>query len=232
MRHLGVYLVCLGSWVVAAHADGGAHAAAASEHFRAANRAFLAGRYELALDELRSSYAIEPRPEFHIAFAQAYRKLGRLDDAIEECERFLEAAPDAPMAASVRKLARKLRSAATLATAPPSPQETSSSLDEPRLGQSAPEPQPPAASAPPPSAPPASTLGTSHVAVAAQPPPLATLPAQRREADAAPRSRRALIIGISLGAVVVGIAVGVGVGIGLGAPSGKLPTLSFDRGSP
>jgi tetratricopeptide (TPR) repeat protein len=78
-------------------------------HHAAANRAFRAGQFEQALDHLQAGYDSEPRAEFLVAFAQTYRELGRIDDAIAHSQRYLELAPNGPFASQVRHLIKSLR---------------------------------------------------------------------------------------------------------------------------
>ena len=68
--------------------------AEAVKHFRAADVAFLAGRYAEALRELERAYELEPRPELLISMGQAHRRLGHLDEAIERLDRYLAVSRD------------------------------------------------------------------------------------------------------------------------------------------
>lgn len=81
----------------------------AQQHFANADRAFRAGAYDAAVAELRAGFELDPRPEYRVALAQAYRKAGRLHEAIRQCERYLADAGDSPLAPGVRRLAEKLR---------------------------------------------------------------------------------------------------------------------------
>ena len=96
-------LICCASGIATAD-EGGGNLPRAREHFTAARTAYEAGHYDDALAGFRKAYELSPRPEFLINFAQVYRKLGRLDEAQAECERFLAAAPGSPLRAEAQKL--------------------------------------------------------------------------------------------------------------------------------
>src|SRR5262245_33608706 len=82
---------------------------AARSHFLAGQQAYRDGKFVLALQEFQAGYALSPRPEFVLNFAQTYRRLGRLDEAVSECERFIAVAPDSPLANEAQSLLRTLR---------------------------------------------------------------------------------------------------------------------------
>ncbi|MBI4873439.1 MAG: tetratricopeptide repeat protein [Acidobacteria bacterium] len=52
------------------------------------------GDYELAADLYRRSLELHPMPEAHTGLGAAYRGLGRLDDAIQECEKAIALDPE------------------------------------------------------------------------------------------------------------------------------------------
>lgn len=67
----------------------------ARDHFRRGQAAYQQGNYELAISEWLSGYELEQRPEFQYNLAQAYERLGRLQDAVDSLQRFVESAdPD------------------------------------------------------------------------------------------------------------------------------------------
>ncbi len=67
----------------------------ARDHFRRGQAAYQQGNYELAITEWLSGYELEQRPEFQYNLAQAYERLGRLQDAVNSLQRFVESAdPD------------------------------------------------------------------------------------------------------------------------------------------
>jgi hypothetical protein len=124
----------------------------ARSHFVAGEEEYARGRWHEALHEFQLGYALSPRPEFLINFAQVYRKLGDYDAAARECQRYLATAPPSDLAAQAEKMLGQIRE--EQAKAPPS----------------TPTPPPVAASSPPKPAvsPP---LVTAPVIVAAPPPP-------------------------------------------------------------
>jgi len=81
----------------------------ARAHFTAGQIEYRAGRYGAALEHFKVGYALSPRPEFLINFAQTYRKLGEYERAIVECERYLATAPPAELAEEARRLAANIR---------------------------------------------------------------------------------------------------------------------------
>lgn len=67
----------------------------ARDHFRRGQAAYQQGNYDLAITEWLSGYELEQRPEFQYNLAQAYERLGRLQDAANALQRFVESAdPD------------------------------------------------------------------------------------------------------------------------------------------
>lgn len=81
----------------------------AHQHFVAGDAAYKAGRWQDALNEFSAGFALDPRPEFLLNLAQTRRHLGRLDEAIANCESFLAVAPDSPLAPQVWKLLGELQ---------------------------------------------------------------------------------------------------------------------------
>jgi len=173
---------------------------AARAHLAAADRAFRRGDHDEALAHLQAAYAIDPRPEYLIAFAQVYRAMGDPQRAVDACQRYLSTAPDGPRAAEARGLAAVARSELARNTAETA--ETST---------------PPAPAANP-------RPAASGVPLAASP---VVAPPAAASAPAAPRRKRHLAIWLGVGAAgvtVVGLAVGLGLGLGLRSP----PKISFD----
>jgi hypothetical protein len=162
----------------------------AREHFAAGQREYQAGRFTEALRQFELGYALSPRPEFLINFAQVYRKLGDWDRAIAECERYLATAPPPSLAAEAERLLARVREErAAHATAPPAttppPTET--------------KPAPPAETKP-------SAPAETPPAIAAPPPP------STAEPTAPPRKRRWVwaLVGTSIGlAVAAGVTLAV-----------------------
>jgi hypothetical protein len=81
----------------------------ARSHFVAGQQEYARGRWGEALHEFQLGYALSPRPEFLINFAQAYRKLGDYERATAECERYLATAPPPALAAQAERLLSQLR---------------------------------------------------------------------------------------------------------------------------
>jgi tetratricopeptide (TPR) repeat protein len=91
--------------------------AAARAHFMHGEALYRDARSNDALLEFRAAYALDPRPELLINIAQAERRLGLLDEAIADCERFLQRAPGSPLAARVKQLRKELRAERAAASA-------------------------------------------------------------------------------------------------------------------
>jgi tetratricopeptide (TPR) repeat protein len=104
-----VLLIALAWTGLAAAAPPDGREAQARRHFSEGQAHYQAGRYPEALAAFQLGYALSPRPEFLINFAQVYRKLGQHERALVECERFLATAPPAPLAEQARRLAATLR---------------------------------------------------------------------------------------------------------------------------
>jgi tetratricopeptide (TPR) repeat protein len=195
--------------VVVALVGGGHQRAAAAEdrvemarrHYRAGEEAYRAGDYARALTEFEAGYALSPRPEFLLNFAQTYRRLERRSEAIVQCERFLAAAPTSPLAPEARRLLETLRE------------------ERARLGDRA----------PPPSAPPATTPATTTTTTTVAPEVASPQPATSVAPAAAPRRRWVwAVLGVSLVAAV-GLGVGLGLGLGLGSTGERFPDAPLGR---
>jgi tetratricopeptide (TPR) repeat protein len=81
----------------------------AHQHFLAGEAAYRAGHWADALEQFSAGFGLDPRPEFLLNLAQTRRHLGRLDEAIANCESFLAVAPTSPLAGQVWKLLGELR---------------------------------------------------------------------------------------------------------------------------
>lgn len=67
----------------------------ARDHFRRGQAAYQQGNYDLAINEWLSGYQLEQRAEFQYNLAQAYERLGRLQDAVASLQAFVGSAdPD------------------------------------------------------------------------------------------------------------------------------------------
>ena len=81
----------------------------ARSHFVAGEEEYARGRWQEALHEFQLGYALSPRPEFLINFAQVYRKLGDYDAAARECQRYLATAPPSQLAAQAERLLQQIK---------------------------------------------------------------------------------------------------------------------------
>ncbi len=117
LRHLVVV-------VVAASALAGSADEASDRQARALSTEgltqFKRGHYAEAIAAFQASYALSPLPPLLFDAAQAYRLLGRCDDALTLYRRYLDDAPDAPnraaaaaRAVEMERCARAERSAAS-----------------------------------------------------------------------------------------------------------------------
>lgn len=79
-----------GRWAMARAADSADRRQAAAQ-FKRGSRLYEAGRYGDALDAFRAGYDAAPLPAFFVNIAQCQRKLGRLDDAAQSYQAFLDA---------------------------------------------------------------------------------------------------------------------------------------------
>jgi tetratricopeptide (TPR) repeat protein len=155
----------------------------ARSHFVAGEEEYARGRWREALHEFQLGYALSPRPEFLINFAQVYRKLGDYDAAARECQRYLATAPPSELAAQAEKLLGQIKEEQVKAA----PSTTT----------------PPPVAAPSPPQPAASPFVKAPVLVAAPPPP----PPKKRRIWIAP-----LVVGCVLvagAAVTVGLVFGL-----------------------
>src|SRR6266542_820898 len=79
----------------------------------AADRAFRAARYDEALAHVREAYAIDPKREYLIGFAQVYRAMGDPQRAIDACDLYLSTSPNGPRADEARGLLAAARAELT-----------------------------------------------------------------------------------------------------------------------
>ena len=161
----------------------------ARSHFVAGEQEYARGRWREALHEFEAGYALSPRPEFLINFAQVHRKLGDYDAAARECRQYLATAPPTDLAAQAQRLLEQIedeRAHAPPSSAVPSPPTTAPNAPV------APVASPPAATRP--------------VLVAAPAP------------SPSPRKRRAWIAPVVVAGVVV-VAAAVTVALVFGLPA-------------
>ena len=108
---------------VAAAAEAGtaAQELQARAHFAAGQDEYARGRWREALREFEAGYALSPRPEFLINFAQAHRKLGEYDAAARECRRYLATSPPPGLGAQAQRLLEQIEDERAHAPPPPPP---------------------------------------------------------------------------------------------------------------
>lgn len=114
----------------------------ARSHFVAGEAEYARGRWQDALHEFQLGYALSPRPEFLINFAQVYRKLGDYDAATRECQRYLATAPPSELAAQAQRLLEQISEERRSAPPPPPPVTPPATVSAPLL-VAAPPPAPP-----------------------------------------------------------------------------------------
>ena len=132
MKHLLVFaLLALPAVAIA----GPKEKAEAQKHIEKATTAHQNGKYDVALTELQTAYALDPQPDLLYAIGQVHVKLGKCPDAIGSYEKFLATNPPAEPAAAAREAIETCQK-----EAPPPPEPT-------------PEPAPPPQPPPPPPAP-------------------------------------------------------------------------------
>lgn len=105
-------------------------------HIDKATKAHKEGKFDVALDELKAAYALDPKPDLLFAIAQVYVKLDKCADAITYYEQFLAATKDA-QAKQVVTQAIETCKTKLAATAPPV------------VSEPPPEPEPPKVEPPP-----------------------------------------------------------------------------------
>src|SRR5260370_5786913 len=140
---------------------------AARAHLAAADRAFRRGDYNDALAHLQEAYAIDPRPEFLVVFAQVYRAMGDPQRAINACELYLSTAPKGPRENEARGLAEAARAELNkqvAAAEPPPPAAPTEALAPPPLTETLPRAEPARPLPPPP-------ITVDHAAPGAAPVP-------------------------------------------------------------
>jgi tetratricopeptide (TPR) repeat protein len=97
----------------------------ARSHFVAGEEEYARGRWKDALHEFQLGYALSPRPEFLINFAQVYRKLGDYEAASRECQRYLATAPPSQLAAQAERLLEQIKEEQAKAPPPLAPAKPS-----------------------------------------------------------------------------------------------------------
>lgn len=99
--------------------------------YQAGRIAFDQGRFESALDYFQRSYELSGRPALLFNIGSAADRLRRDAVALDAFERYLEAVPDSPDAASVRARIEVLRAAIAADRAAPQPDDDPEDEPEP-----------------------------------------------------------------------------------------------------
>src|SRR5687768_3142733 len=68
----------------------------ARNHYAAGNSYYQNGAYEDAVREFRLAYELSQRPALLFNLANAYERLGRVEEAADHLSRFLAAVPETP----------------------------------------------------------------------------------------------------------------------------------------
>jgi outer membrane biosynthesis protein TonB len=125
-------------------------------HIDKATKAHKEGKFDVALDELKAAYALDPKPDLLFAIAQVYVKLDKCADAITYYERFLAATKDAQakqvVAQAIETCKTKLAATAppVAVVEPPPPVEPEPPKLDPEPAPATPSPSPTPAPTPTP----------------------------------------------------------------------------------
>src|SRR5690242_7616543 len=90
---LAVLLVC--APVARAQEEDADATRQAKEHYKLGLDAYKAGKYDVAIKELKKAYLLKRLPPLLLNIGATYRKLGDLDSALHYYQKYLEEAPDA-----------------------------------------------------------------------------------------------------------------------------------------
>jgi hypothetical protein len=112
----------------------------AKPHIDKATKAHKAGKFDVALTELKAAYAIDPQPKLLFAIAQVYAKLDDCTNAVEHYEQFLAKEKDKKKHEVVKQAIAACKPKTFDAFASPNPEENS---DVFRKEKPAEEPPPP-----------------------------------------------------------------------------------------
>jgi tetratricopeptide (TPR) repeat protein len=106
-------------------------------HFDAGRKAYEAGHFEDAVMEFERGYQLAPRPLFLLNLAHLYLRLGRYEDVIATCEKYLASHPNDRLTREATELLTVAKAKkAQAATAPPPP------VEEPKPQPPTPAPAP------------------------------------------------------------------------------------------
>lgn len=165
--------------------------------------AFERGDYQAAYDDFKHAYLISQRPELLFNMSSAAKELGRPHDAAEHLRAYLRVVPNTPDRPQIEERILTLEEAQKI-------------LDSERANSPPAAARPSEGSPPPPAAPPPAASATPPPAAASATPAPSTRADLVTSALPPPhRHRTALIVGLSVGAVVVAGAVALGLAFGL-----------------
>src|SRR5687767_3337095 len=90
----------------------------AQQHVKKGQAHQAAGEYDQALTEYRAAYDLLPHPLLLFNLAQVYRLQGKLSEAVDHYEQYLELEPEGKGAAQARAYIEELRPQLPAETAP------------------------------------------------------------------------------------------------------------------
>lgn len=215
--------------------------AQARQHYLKAQKAYDLGRWDDAIAEYEEAYSLRSDPTFLYNMAQAYRRKGDAQRAMDLFKNYLVKVPDSPQRADIEERIRSLKKQleaeqAAKRTIEPGPGGTSVSAPAPVA--------PPPPVAPIPTAPaPADDAATPSVQAAptvipAEPAPAPSAPVATLAASAPMQENRSLRItgmvvgGVGLAAVVTGAIMGLraqGLADEITTDAQKQPVGTFDK---
>jgi len=217
--------------------------AQARQHYLKAQKAYDLGRWDDAIAEYEEAYSLRSDPTFLYNMAQAYRRKGDAQRALDLFRNYLVKVPDSPQRADIEERIRSLKKQLEA-------DQAAKKTLEPGLG-AAPAGATTPVAAPPPMAPvtvtPAPADGAANPIVAAQPAPAVIPPEPQASppatvtmfaAPAPTQENRSLRItgmvvgGVGLAAVVTGAIMGLrakGLADEITSDAQKQPFGTFDR---
>lgn len=99
-----------------------ANKAAARAAFQQGRKLFQKGAYAEAVKELKKAYALSPHPALLRYLGQTYYKWSKAKEALQEFERYLKEAPQAPDRAQIEEKVAELKKLLTAPKEPPASQ--------------------------------------------------------------------------------------------------------------
>ena len=174
----------------------------ARKHYQKGKQQFDLGKWDAAIAEFEAAYTLHADPNFLFNLAQAYRRKGDLQHALDLYRNYLIANPESPKRSDIEKRIKMLEKemkrrppatpVARPSEAPPAPPV----VVAPALGPEPSPPKPAPEAAPPQAALAAALPATAHPALAtapAVPPALAPQPGYHPSPPARPATRRGLL---------------------------------------